>query len=99
MNNLEERSQYYFDRDLFCEIVEKYICIDDLYDCFDRRLDSFGDFLFVRYDDEYYIIDTQSLIVINWYKHLGRCNRVSKDITIEEFETLCDRIGEELKGE
>ena len=57
-----------------------------------------GRFLFARDNDEYYIIDTKTLIVINWYKHLGRCNRVSKDISIMEFEELCDIIGREVRG-
>lgn len=99
MNNLETRKQYYFDREVFCNTFTKYMCLDDLYDCFGCRIYELGNFLFVRESDEYYIIDTDSLIVINWYKHLGRCNRVSKDITIEEFETFCERIGLELKGE
>ena len=40
------------------------------------------------YDDEYWLIYKPSGVVINWYKHLGRCLTVNKDLTIDEYKYL-----------
>lgn len=47
--------------------------------------------------DEYYILEKETGILINWYKHLGRANYCNKKLTIKEYEEFAKRILKELK--
>lgn len=76
---LENMSQYYLDRDLFCAIVRNTIGIDRLYDAFTYGIAISGSFAWFIHDDEYYIINLDSGMIINWYKHIGRTNTCSQE--------------------
>ena len=92
--NLLPMKQYPIERDVFCKIFRK---IDsDFYDeLYDTTTDSFKVW---RYDDEFYILHIGSGTLINWYKHLGRCNTCNKNLSIEEYKKLADDLYNELKG-
>ncbi len=94
-DNLKEMEQYPIERDKFCEIFRK---IDhDFYDeLYDTTTESFKCW---RYNDEYYILHLSSGTLINWYKHLGRCNTCNKDLSIEEYKYIADLLYDELKEE
>lgn len=48
------------------------------------------------WEDEYFILEKDSGIIVSWYKHLGRCNTCNKKLTIENYEEYSKRILEEL---
>lgn len=93
-HNLSPMKQYPIERDVFCEIFRK---IDsDFYDeLYDTTTESFK---LWWYDDEFYILHFESGTIINWYKHLGRCNTCNKDLSIEEYKKLANDLYNELKG-
>lgn len=93
MNNLSPMKQYPIERDVFCEIFGKIY--SDFYDKFyDTTTESFKVW---RYDDEFYILHLKSGTIINWYKHLGRCNTCNKDLSIEEYKKLVNDLYNELE--
>ena len=93
-NNLSPMKQYPIERDVFCEIFGKIY--DDFYDAFyNTTTESFKVW---RYDDEFYILHLESGTIINWYKHLGRCNTCNKDLSIEEYKKLANDLYNELEG-
>lgn len=91
------RHEYYFDRDFFARTLLNHIDYDDLYDYFCGDVDRTDNFYFWHLDNEYFVLEYSTMILINWYKHIGRCNRVSKDLTEEEFESFCERLGKDIK--
>ena len=94
MDNLSPMKQYPIERDVFCEIFGKIY--DDFYDAFyNTTTESFKVW---RYDDEFYILHLESGTIINWYKHLGRCNTCNKDLSIEEYKKLANDLYNELEG-
>ncbi len=93
MNNLLPMKQYPIERDVFCEIFGKIY--SDFYDKFyDTTTSSFKVW---RYDDEFYILHFESGTIINWYKHLGRCNTCNKNLSIEEYKKLANDLYNELE--
>lgn len=50
-----------------------------------------------QWEEEYFILEKDTGIIVSWYKHLGRCNVCNKDLTIENYEEFAKRILEELK--
>lgn len=92
-HNLSSMKQYPIDRDIFCDIFGKIDeeFYDDLYDT------TTFSFKCWRYDDEFYILHLESGTLINWYKHLGRCNTCNKDLSIEEYKKLANDLYNELK--
>lgn len=96
---LDEMPGYYFDRDEFCRAAESTIGIDRLLDAVDSGFDIIGSFALWRNEDEFYIADMRSGMMINWYKHLGRTNTCSQtgrtiDDLKEFFATLARDIEE-----
>lgn len=90
--------QYQFDRDYFCKAFEilapsyyNYLCtVGEWYE---------GDeFMSFKIKDEVYLIQLETGIIINWYKHLGRCNMTNYDMTKEEFENFLKKLEEDCRG-
>ena len=50
-----------------------------------------------QWEEEYFILEKDTGIIVSWYKHLGRCNVCNKDLTIGNYEEFAKRILEELK--
>ena len=103
--NLEDLHQYHFER---CEISkifkELFPCDSEVWDwdcvymCDFRDTSSFHAF---RDFDEFYILHKPSGTMINWYKHIGRCNTCNKDLSLEELKLFLlllkkDLIEEEI---
>lgn len=93
-HNLSSMKQYPIKRELFCEIFGKIELefYDELYDI------TTTSFKCWRYDDEFYILHLDSGTLINWYKHLGRCNTCNKELSVEDYKKLADDLYNELKG-
>lgn len=87
MNNLQQMKQYPIERDLFCKIFKKpYLKYEEKW-----NVEVITDNFMLRYhDDEYWLLHKPSGTIINWYKHLGRCLEVNKDLTIDEYKYLAD---------
>lgn len=94
MGNLDYMKQYPIERDLFCEIFSE---IDNLL-VFEINLPFYGDeFIIEWHNDEWYILHTISGTLVNWYKHLGRCNTCNKDLNIDEYKEFARRCLEDIE--
>lgn len=91
------------DRDIFCSIVDENIGYEKLFDAFCFGVVVFNGFVWFTEDDDFYIINIENGIVMNWYKHLGRCNCCSHNLTIQEYKIFFSDFNETLteyyKGE
>ena len=83
---------YQIERDEFIRIFEELDKIlIDIYEFENEKIKIW------KWEDEYFILEKDTGIIVNWYKHLGRCNTCNKKLTIENYETFGERILEELK--
>lgn len=93
--NLNNMKQYPIERDIFCNIFRE-IDLEFYDELYDVTTESFKCW---RYDDEFYILHLNSGTLINWYKHLGRCNTCNKDLSIDEYKYIAKLLYNELKEE
>lgn len=93
------REQYYFTREVFNKILLKYTTFDSLMSYFVTDSDRTENFYFWHCDDEFFIMEYHSMVTINWYKRLGSFNRISCDMTQQEFDLFCKRLGEEIDND
>lgn len=49
------------------------------------------------WEDEYFILEKETGIIVNWYKHLGRCNTTNKLEFENEYKEFAERILKRLK--
>lgn len=98
MITLPFNRQYYFDRDKFCECFMLIFDEDEFDEIYNGvKTDSY---LFYRDCDEFYLIGLEHGIIINWYKHLGRCNRCNVDeFTIDALTEFIQNFYNECKEE
>lgn len=88
------KKQYPITRDEFIRIFSK---IDEIiYEIYDYE--DF-DIKIWHYEDDIYILEKDTGILVNWYKHLGRCNTCNKELSIREYEQFAERVLYCLKGE
>lgn len=81
------------DRDEFIRIfLDIYEILMDIYDFENDKIKIWN------WEDETFILEKDTGIVVNWYKHLGRCNVCNKELTIENYEEFAERILQELKN-
>lgn len=91
--NLYPMEQYPLERrafeELFSEIEKRtfYEGINEVED---------DEFRYWKYGDEFYILHKDSGTLINWYKHLGRCNTCNKPLSIAEYREFASRFLETL---
>lgn len=93
--------EYYFDREQFVNTFHKVFTTDEILKiqvaCQEQR--CFDDFLLYYNDDEYYIINLETGIIIRWYKHLGRCNGVNQaNFGISDLIELLEQLKESLES-
>lgn len=96
----KEMEQYHFEREEFCNVFkkvftnDKYGLLFDLMTC-GYKSDSF---ILTRHDDDFYILDTETGLLITWYKHLGRINMTNdKTLTLDELESEFVKLKDDLK--
>ena len=84
----------YEDRGEFGDIVADTIGLDHVYDLFTYQSEpiSYDGFVWIRYDDTYYIINLDTGIVVSWYKHVGRAVEMSKDLDAEDLRVFFARF-------
>lgn len=96
IKTLESLPQYHLDRDLLCKIVSETIGYERLLDAFCYGVVVCDDFAWFKNEDEFYIIHLDSGMMVNWYKHLGRCNTCSQNRTADEYYQFFNLFKEEL---
>lgn len=78
---LKELPQYHFDREEFVDAFKKVFSINEICDlevaCQEHK--CLSNFLLYYVENEFYIIHLPSGTMINWYKHLGRCNTCNNE--------------------
>ena len=104
---IEPMKQYHFDRDDFVKVFEE-VFGDDLENFLDGVLGDSEQFFSYKVDGfkcfmveftEFYIVDLETGVLINWYKHLGRTNTCSReDFTLEDLREMLTRLYNELKS-
>ena len=88
------KKQYPITRDEFIRIFSK---IDEIiYEIYDYE--DF-DIKIWHYEDDVYILEKDTGILVNWYKHLGRCNTCNKELSTKEYEQFKKRVFYCLGGE
>ena len=51
------------------------------------------EFILTRYEDDFYILDTETGLLITWYKHLGRINMTNdKNLTLDELKQELNKL-------
>ena len=94
--------QYHFDRDDFCKIFREVFTSEEIFDLeSDCQGGTHFDHFFLFYNDnEFYILDRDSGIMINWYKHLGRTNTCNRtDFTLNDLRIFLNALKADMKGE
>lgn len=96
--SLELLPQYPIERDEFVDMVEKTIGYERLVDafCWGNYNDTYN-FTWFRNGDEFYIIHRDSGMMVNWYKHVGRCLTCSQpERPIEDYIEFLTLFNEEF---
>lgn len=92
--------QYHFEREDFCNVFNEVFTSDQygkLFDLLTSGYSSYG-FILTRYDDDFYVLDTETGLLITWYKHLGRINMTNdKTLTLEELKLEFIKLKEDLE--
>lgn len=101
--NLEYNHQYHFTRDEMTKVFKEVFPLnsqiwdwDIVWNCDFRDTYSFHTF---RDEDEFYILHKPSGAMINWYKHMGRCNTCNKDLSLDELRLFLLLLRKELVEE
>lgn len=87
--------QYHFEREDFCNVFNEVFTNNQYDKIFDlmTRYEGYQSYKFIltRHDDDFYILDTETGLLITWYKHLGRCN-MTNDKTLTPSELYQELI-------
>ena len=92
--------QYHFEREDFCNTFNEVFTseqYDKLFDILTSGYSSY-EFILTRHDDDFYILDTETGLLITWYKHLGRINMTNdKTLALEELHQELSKLREDLE--
>jgi len=82
--------QYHFERQDFCNVFNEVFTNNQYDKIFDlmTRYEGYQSYKFIltRHYDDFYILDTETGLLITWYKHLGRINMTNdKNLTLSEL--------------
>ena len=93
--------QYHLERNDFINLIKETIGLEFLLDSFTlSQYIKTSSFLLWHNDDEYYILHCSSGMLVNWYKHLGRCNTCSQSFrTNDDYKKFFSLLRDELKTE
>ncbi len=88
-------------RDDFCDAfkyVFTYAEIEDLeVKCQEHT--RIGDFYLYYDEDEFYFINLETGIIVQYYKHLGRANCINDEFTVNDLINFLLDLRKELKDE
>lgn len=95
----EEMKQYYLEREDFVSLFGQVFgnCSMDIEQII---IDGWtGDRFHLFWEaNEYYILDLQTGMMLNWYKHLGRTNTCNQVRTIEEIKEFLELLKKDLEN-
>lgn len=98
--NFEDMEQYHFEREEFCNVFSRVFTDDEYRVLFDLITCGYKSYRFIltRHEDDFYILDTETGLLITWYKHLGRINMTNnKTLTLSELESEFIKLKDDLK--
>ena len=58
-----------------------------------------GDFYLYYDEDEFYFINLESGVIVQYYKHLGRCNAINDEFTVKDLIGFLTNLRKELQNE
>ena len=58
-----------------------------------------GHFYLYYNEDEFYFIDLDTGVMVQYYKHLGRCNHINDEFTVEDLIEFLMDLRKELQNE
>lgn len=85
----DNMEQYHFEREDFCNVFNEVFTSEQYNKLFDLLTSGYSSYKFIltRYDDDFYVLDTETGLLITWYKHLGRINMTNdKILTLDELK-------------
>lgn len=92
--------QYHFERQDFFNVFNEVFTNDQygkIFDLLTLGYSTYG-FILMRHDDDFYILDTETGLLITWYKHLGRINMTNdKTLTLEELKLEFIKLKKDLE--
>lgn len=91
--------QYHFEREDFCNVFNEVFTSEQYDKLFDLLTSGYSNdgFILTRHDDDFYILDTETGLLITWYKHLGRINMTNdKNLTLDELKRELDKLKDTL---
>ena len=97
----DSMEQYHFEREDFCNVFNEVFTNEQYGKLFDLLTSGYNsyEFILTRYDDDFYILDTETGLLITWYKHLGRVNMTNdKNLTLDELKTELIKLKIDLIG-
>lgn len=82
------------DRDLFIKLFNNIdTFLIDYYDFENEKIKIW------LWEEEYFILEKETGILVSWYKHLGRCNKCNKNMSLEDLKNFVLVVEEELINE
>ena len=58
-----------------------------------------GDFYLYYDEDEFYFINLERGVIVQYYKHLGRCNSINDEVTVRDLIGILMDLRKELQDE
>lgn len=98
----DNMEQYHFEREDFCNVFDEVFTSEQYNKLFDILTSGYNSYKFIltRYDDDFYILDTETGLLITWYKHLGRINMTNdKNLTLDELKIELTKLKIDLINE
>lgn len=90
-----------FDRDAFCEAFHKVFDSTEILNleaaCQGHK--RVGDFYLYYDEDTFYIINLDKGVIVQYYKHLGRCNSVNDNINYTDLINFLSELKEAIRDE
>ena len=95
----DNMEQYHFEREDFCNVFNEVFTNEQYGKLFDLLTSGYSSYKFIltRYDDDFYVLDTETGLLITWYKHLGRINMTNdKTLTLDELKIELIKLKNDL---
>lgn len=101
INPYKPMEQYHFSREDFCRAFDSVFSNDEIRDIesYCQENTFFSYFHLFYNEDEFYILNTHSGDMINWYKHIGRTNTCNNEsFTYTDLVIFLRALKADIKG-
>lgn len=91
----------YIDRDEFCDAFHYVFTNAEIIDLEVKCQAHYrvGDFYLYYDEDEFYFINLETGVIVQYYKHLGRCNCINDEFTVRDLIEFLKNLRKELHDE